>query len=185
MLMDHRSDVDVRVTDFGLAKKGAHCKTFCGTPAYYAPEVLLRQDTQDGLGAYGAPADCWSVGVVAYVVLSGTPAFPSRTLNEAISAGAFVPMTSQKWAACSDAAKDLVKALLVVSPSDRLTAAQAKQHAWFSAGTELFSSSSAAPEPAKVSMAPPKAKRGVALDGLLSRPHDDGEGRPPKASKGE
>merc|ERR1740124_1029158 len=46
-------DVTVKLTDFGLAKslgEGDGCKTFCGTPQYFAPEVL-------------------------YVLLSGTPPF--------------------------------------------------------------------------------------------------------------
>jgi serine/threonine protein kinase len=167
MLMNYHSDVDVRVTDFGLAKKGTHCKTFCGTPAYYAPEVLSRQNTLAGAGMYGAEADCWSIGVIAYVVLSGTPAFPSQMLNESISTGEFVPMTSKKWAACSEASKAFVKALLVVSPSERLTAAQAKQHAWLSMGSHSNQPSVAASKLSKVPMAPPKAKRGILCDGNL------------------
>ena len=34
----------VKITDFGLAKRTGHdgLKTFCGTPQYFAPEVLQR-----------------------------------------------------------------------------------------------------------------------------------------------
>lgn len=186
MLMNYHSDVDVRVTDFGLAKKGAHCKTFCGTPAYYAPEVLSRQNTVAGAGMYGAEADCWSIGVIAYVVLSGTPAFPSQMLNESISAGEFIPMTSKKWAACSEASKAFVKALLVVSPSERLTAAQAKQHAWLSTESHSGQPSSGAPDLSKVLMAPPKAKRGIlGDDNEPSNSKDDGLGSSSKVMKSE
>jgi len=46
---------------FGLA-------TVCGTPAYVAPEVLAA-----GRGGprYGAEADCWSLGVLVFILLGG------------------------------------------------------------------------------------------------------------------
>lgn len=44
-------------------------KTECGTRSYMAPEVLARQ-TYDG-----AKADCWSAGVVLFIMLSGNPPF--------------------------------------------------------------------------------------------------------------
>jgi serine/threonine protein kinase len=41
LLVSASSDTEVKVTDFGLAKKadGDGLKTFCGTPQYFAPEV--------------------------------------------------------------------------------------------------------------------------------------------------
>jgi phosphorylase kinase gamma subunit/serine/threonine-protein kinase Chk2/calcium/calmodulin-dependent protein kinase I len=35
-------DMRVKITDFGLAKRTSQegLKTFCGTPQYFAPEVL-------------------------------------------------------------------------------------------------------------------------------------------------
>ena len=48
LLVRKDSDVDVKITDFGLAKHSTEgttsCKTFCGTPQYFAPEVLQRRD---------------------------------------------------------------------------------------------------------------------------------------------
>ena len=46
-------------------------KTFCGTPQYFAPEVLKRKSTLKGAGRYGYSADMWSLGVVLYILLSG------------------------------------------------------------------------------------------------------------------
>jgi phosphorylase kinase gamma subunit/serine/threonine-protein kinase Chk2/calcium/calmodulin-dependent protein kinase I len=42
----------VKITDFGLAKKASQegLKTFCGTPQYFAPEVLRRKGTVKGSG---------------------------------------------------------------------------------------------------------------------------------------
>lgn len=62
--MGRDNDVDVKITDFGLAKRANKegLKTFCGTPQYFAPEVLKRRNTVLGVGRYGKEADMWSVG---------------------------------------------------------------------------------------------------------------------------
>lgn len=53
---------NVRLTDFGLSKEGVSnhstgAFSFCGTPEYIAPEVLLRQ-------GHGRAVDWWSLGTV-------------------------------------------------------------------------------------------------------------------------
>ena len=64
LLVGRENDVDVKITDFGLAKRANKegLKTFCGTPQYFAPEVLMRRHTVLGVGRYGMEADMWSVG---------------------------------------------------------------------------------------------------------------------------
>lgn len=130
ILLSGESDVGIVITDFGLAKRDSTCKTFCGTPQYFAPEVLQRQNTIAGQGEYGKAADMWSLGVVAYVVLSGAPAFPGDRLEDAISEGAFTPMTGRRWVGVSQAAQNFVRSLLVVSTEDRPTAEVAAKHEW-------------------------------------------------------
>ena len=52
------------ISDFGLSKETAEVEqlgTACGTPGYVAPEVLRRKP-------YGKPIDCWSIGVIAYIL---------------------------------------------------------------------------------------------------------------------
>lgn len=54
----------MKITDFGLAKRATSegLKTFCGTPQYFAPEVLRRRHSTLGNGRYGREADMWSMG---------------------------------------------------------------------------------------------------------------------------
>jgi serine/threonine protein kinase len=54
LLVDNKDDSDVKITDFGLAKRTSQegLKTFCGTPQYFAPEVLSRKSSVTGTGRY-------------------------------------------------------------------------------------------------------------------------------------
>lgn len=67
---------NVRLTDFGLSKEGVSdhstgANSFCGTPEYIAPEVLLRQ-------GHGRAVDWWSLGALLYEMITGLPPFYSR-----------------------------------------------------------------------------------------------------------
>jgi serine/threonine protein kinase len=134
LLATRESDIDVKLTDFGLAKaiNGDGLKTFCGTPQYFAPEVLQRRHTVRGAGRYGEPADMWSLGVILYVLLSGTPPFdPDAGLNSAVdSEGHRVSFPVEHWQGISTAAQNLVTQLLEDDPVQRLTVTQACQHNW-------------------------------------------------------
>ncbi|KAL7549396.1 hypothetical protein ACHAWF_012665 [Thalassiosira exigua] len=73
------SDGHCCLTDFGLAKdftgsgddEGGWARTLCGTIEYMAPEMVARK-------WYGKGADYWSLGCIAYEMLSGLPPFSSK-----------------------------------------------------------------------------------------------------------
>ena len=65
------SEASVKISDFGLARGVSTsnlAETCCGTPGYVAPEVI-------GKKPYDARCDIWSLGVIIFVLLSGTPPF--------------------------------------------------------------------------------------------------------------
>ena len=134
LLMSKTSDIDVKITDFGLAKRTTRdgLKTFCGTPQYFAPEVLKRRNTVAGVGRYGREADMWSLGVILYILLSGFPPFSDHTLFDQIQ-NACYSLEGAEWEVVSACAKDLIRQLLTASPITRFTAHQAIAHPWIAA----------------------------------------------------
>lgn len=67
-------DGNALLTDFGLAKTGIEgnvgTKSFCGSPAYLAPEILKRQ-------GHGKSVDWYLLGVLLYEMLCGMPPYYS------------------------------------------------------------------------------------------------------------
>ena len=125
----------VKITDMGMSKLvdlGTDLKTFCGTPNYLAPEVIKM--AHSSFASYTMKVDCWSLGVILYILLSGTPPFcnerqggvPLRT--QILTANyVFYP---QLFNTVSEPAKDLIRKLLKVEPEERLSADEIMQHPW-------------------------------------------------------
>ena len=58
----------VKLVDFGFSKKldsGNKTWTFCGTPEYVAPEIILNK-------GHDKAVDFWSLGCLMYELLTGT-----------------------------------------------------------------------------------------------------------------
>ncbi|KAG8468785.1 hypothetical protein KFE25_007303 [Diacronema lutheri] len=104
----------------------------CGTPDYVAPEVLTWYDeTADGL-PYDTASDLWSLGVLLFVVLSGTLPFTGDSEEELVAAvsSASFSMAAEPWAHVSEDARGLVRALLVAQPEARLRMSAMLAHPW-------------------------------------------------------
>jgi serine/threonine protein kinase len=118
---------DVKVADFGLAKvleggKGS-MQTVCGSPAYMAPEI------SSGDGDYTAAVDLWSIGVMMYLMLSGSLPFTGKDALESMKAENY-NFDNPIWDAVSAAAKDVIIRLLKANPDERLTVDDALAHPW-------------------------------------------------------
>nr|CAD2157039.1 unnamed protein product [Meloidogyne enterolobii] len=125
---DTRPDARLLITDFGLAKQtksqDERMTETCGTPEYIAPEILLRIP-------YMNKVDCWAVGVIAYILMSGIMPFDddcrSRLYTHIITANyIYYP---QFWSG-SEQAKHFVDSLLETSPDFRPSAQEALHHHW-------------------------------------------------------
>ena len=101
--------------------------TTCGTPGYVAPEVLMQMP-------YGKECDYWSIGVVAFILLSGTPPFYEEdnfALFEQIKACKY-DFEVETWQNVSVEAKDFVSKILVANPKTRLDCEAMLKHPWMS-----------------------------------------------------
>ncbi|XP_011371688.1 serine/threonine-protein kinase Chk2 isoform X3 [Pteropus vampyrus] len=132
LLSSQKEDCLIKITDFGQSKilgETSLMKTLCGTPTYLAPEVL----NSFGTAGYNRAVDCWSLGVILFICLSGYPPFSEHktqvSLKDQITSGKynFIP---EVWAEVSEKALDLVKKLLIVDPKARFTTEEALGHPW-------------------------------------------------------
>ena len=127
----------LKIIDFGLScifEPNQVLTTKAGTPYYVAPQVLQ--------GKYDELSDVWSCGVIMYVILCGYPPFFGETDAEVLSKvrlGNF-SFNAADWKNVSEAAKDLIRRLLVVVPADRLTMDQMLEHPWLKEGVEALGS---------------------------------------------
>ncbi|CAG8543178.1 2371_t:CDS:2 [Ambispora gerdemannii] len=77
ILLDYTGHI--ALCDFGLCKlnmtESETTNTFCGTPEYLAPELLLGQ-------GYTKTVDWWTLGVLLFEMLTGLPPYYDENTNE-------------------------------------------------------------------------------------------------------
>ena len=116
----------LKLIDFGLSKNfhpEEKLKGAVGSAYYVAPEVLS--------GMYDAKCDMWSLGVIAYMLVTGRPPFYGKSDEEIrgrILAGKYRPPTN--FAPVSVECEDFIARCLVVDPSARCSAEEALKHDW-------------------------------------------------------
>ncbi|CAL9705000.1 unnamed protein product [Knipowitschia caucasica] len=122
----------IMVSDFGLSKTLDHgvMSTACGTPGYVAPEVLAQKP-------YSKAVDCWSIGVITYILLCGYPPFfednETRLFSKIMRAE--YAFHSPFWDDISESAKDFIKKMMEKSPEKRLSTDEALRHPWIAGDT--------------------------------------------------
>jgi len=150
----------VKIADFGLSgffKDPFTLQDCCGTPSYMAPELILSGEecVYDDFGmamrvvrTYGPQVDVWSCAVILYQLLSGSLPFKCEwkelppddptgeagywnvgEMYEAILKVDYA-FPEREWSAISEEAVDMLCRMLLLNPSQRLTAATALEHPW-------------------------------------------------------
>ncbi|KAJ3122208.1 Serine/threonine kinase [Nowakowskiella sp. JEL0407] len=125
------ADGHIKLADYGICKEkmsyGARTRSFCGTPEYMAPEVLLHE-------RYGRAVDWWSYGVLIYVMTVGKYPFPGDDENYILDA--ILAEAIEYPSNMSKTTLSLIQALLNKSASRRLgggrqDAEEIKKHPYF------------------------------------------------------
>lgn len=131
ILLDYQGHI--ALCDFGLCKLDMkdedRTNTFCGTPEYLAPELLMGN-------GYNKTVDWWTLGVLLYEMLTGLPPFYDENTNEMYRKILSEPLHFPGPEVVPPAAKDLLTKLLNRDPQQRLGAngaAEIKAHPFFHA----------------------------------------------------
>ena len=118
-------DHNVKTADFTLSYDycpGEKLGTFCGTPAFTAPEIFLE------LMYLGPPVDVWSLGVILYVMVTGFEPFQGRDYQEmkqsVLTGYYYVPDDLSKEI------RTLTASMLTLDPTTRATLPHLRQHPW-------------------------------------------------------
>lgn len=120
-------DSSIKLIDFGLSRKLSENELMNdpnGTPFYIAPEILE--------GEYTEAVDNWSLGVILYIMLSGSPPFygkDNKEILKAVQKGVYT-LSLKPFVKCSIEVKDLISKLLVKNIKKRFTAEMAYHHPW-------------------------------------------------------
>ncbi|KAI9348629.1 kinase-like domain-containing protein [Obelidium mucronatum] len=126
----------IKIIDFGFGNNyksdGSQLDTFCGSPFYAAPEMIL------GKKYTGPEVDVWSLGVILFALLCGHLPFDDDNMKELykkIASGSYrcpeyVPIN----------AKHLIGRLIQVDPQKRATLEEALAHPWIHQNYRAISS---------------------------------------------
>lgn len=132
LLASTSSCTEVKISDFGLAKMSRdyprrlpRSHSICGSDFYLAPEVIKQEE-------YGREIDIWAIGVITYVILSGSLPFFHQVLHKLYRqiVERDLSFPEEAWRNVSKGALDFILRLLQVRAGDRLTADQALSHPW-------------------------------------------------------
>lgn len=119
----------LKLIDFGLSTfwdRGVNprMQEWCGTTAYKAPEIQRQSP-------YTETCDIFSLGVIAYVLLTGHPPFLSS-----LEIHKYSPFNQPTFQSISKTGQAFVRSLLETDPGSRPSATWALEHAWLVEGCQ-------------------------------------------------
>lgn len=131
------SDMTIKLTDFGFAQflnpENGGLSDTLGSPLYMAPEIVKKVK-------YDTKIDIWSLGVMAYIMVSGRPPFNGKSKEEI-----FLQLTTQpinyldgQWGKISKGCKTFIKKCLTRDKRFRPTAQELLQDEWIVNNIQSF-----------------------------------------------
>ena len=115
----------VLLADYGWSNfnmEGDVRKTFCGTPEYIAPEMLLKK-------GHDTRVDIWSIGILMFELLAGYSPFVAKTNQELYQN---IKRLKIQWPKdMPPLAKNLISKILKLNPLDRPSFDEILNHQWF------------------------------------------------------
>ncbi|XP_022876183.1 serine/threonine-protein kinase SRK2E [Olea europaea var. sylvestris] len=131
-LLDGSQAPRLKICDFGYSKSSvlhSQPKSTVGTPAYIAPEVLLKKEYD------GKIADVWSCGVTLYVMLVGAYPFEDpqepKNFRKTIQRILNVQYSIPDYVHISPECHHLISRIFVADPAKRISIPEIRNHEWF------------------------------------------------------
>uniref|UniRef100_A0A2P2I3I6 Aurora kinase n=1 Tax=Hirondellea gigas TaxID=1518452 RepID=A0A2P2I3I6_9CRUS len=114
---------DLKIADFGWSVHAPSSRrtTLCGTLDYLPPEMVESK-------AHDEKVDLWSLGVLCYEFLCGSPPFEAETSSDTYKRICKVQLRFPSHVSAS--ARDLITKLLRYTPSERLPLSEVLKHPW-------------------------------------------------------
>ncbi|CAD5121618.1 unnamed protein product [Dimorphilus gyrociliatus] len=125
LLLDVKNNI--KVSDFGFSREMMEkdlSKTFCGSAAYAAPEIL------QGIPYSGKSYDIWSMGVILYIMLCGSMPFDDSNIKNMIKCQTERKVGFSRSRKLSDESKKLVHLILESDVSLRASIEDIKNSKW-------------------------------------------------------
>ncbi|KAH8975831.1 hypothetical protein BDL97_01G180000 [Sphagnum fallax] len=115
---------ELKIADFGWSvHTSSRRRTLCGTLDYLPPEMVEGKEHDAGV-------DVWSLGILCFEFLFGTPPFEAKKHSDTYKRIVRVDLRFPSKPVISAAAKDLICQLLVKDSSQRLPLQKVVSHPW-------------------------------------------------------
>jgi len=135
-IMLSNKDRSLKIVDFGLSKiiknKYEKMDTVCGTPCYFAPELLIKPIE------YTRKVDMWSFGIIIYIMIAGYHPFDpfgnntnQQIYEEILKFKSFDNFEDFNKDFYNNDLKDLLKKL-IINEENRLDSDEVLNHKWLS-----------------------------------------------------
>ncbi|EGG23060.1 putative protein serine/threonine kinase [Cavenderia fasciculata] len=127
---------NIKISDFGysnIIRPGCLMSTFCGSPVYAPPEILLEKKYN------GNEVDIWSIGVILYSMVTGQLPW---SLTDGVQVEGLDRLLKGEFKYPSNVlltneVKELINRMIVANPAQRIKLSEIKNHSWVNKGYDM------------------------------------------------